>query len=380
PMLSGRPLHDALPIFGVIEADRALDHVVPARGAVLRALEPHHRLASGRHGRQGLARLGTPGAVVAGLGAPRARRFPHGFHFFGRAIAVIGGSVAQHLRDDLAIAVHALHLIERPFVGLHAQPVHAVQDGLHRFRGGTFDVGIFDAQYEYAVVVAGKRPGEQRRTRAAQVQKARGRRCEAGADGGRGSSHRSSKKQGGGPRTGRGKCTGAVMAARCPSCYDGRILDYGPDPPMLRHALAPLFEPRSLLIVADRPLPLADTLPPALRGRATRIDAAVGVAPELPPACDGLADGQRPDLAIVCVSPAVLPETLRRLAPLRPHAAIVLPHELPDPYPGGTLALCRTWAQETGCALLGPRAFGAQRPHAGLNLSQHPALARPGRV
>lgn len=149
---------------------------------------------------------------------------------------------------------------------------------------------------------------------------------------------------------------------------------------MLRHALAPLFEPRSLLIVADRLLPLADTLPAALRGRTTRIDAAVGVAPELPSACEGLADGQRPDLAIVCVSPAVLPETLRRLAPLRPHAAIVLPHELPDPYPGGTLALCRTWAQETGCALLGPRAFGAQRPHAGLNLSQHPALARPGRV
>ena len=29
---------------------------------------------------------------------------------------------------------------------------------------------------------------------------------------------------------------------------------------MLRHALAPLFEPRSLLIVADRPLPVADSL------------------------------------------------------------------------------------------------------------------------
>src|SRR5690606_37283950 len=79
-------------------------------------------------------------------------------------------------------------------------------------------------------------------------------------------------------------------------------------------------------------------------------------------------------------SPAVLPETLRRLEPLRPRAAIVLPHELPDPYPGGTLALCRAWAEKNGCALLGPRAFGAQRPHAGLNLSQHPTLARAGRV
>ena len=149
---------------------------------------------------------------------------------------------------------------------------------------------------------------------------------------------------------------------------------------MLRHALAPLFEPASLLIVADRPLPVVDSLPAALRARATRVDARPGLAPDVPAACQGLEAGQRPDLALVCVSPAVLPETLRRLAPLRPRAAIVLPHELPDPYPGGTLALCRAWAQETGCALLGPRAFGVQRPHAGLNLSQHPGLARAGRV
>ncbi|HYG44256.1 MAG TPA: GNAT family N-acetyltransferase [Bordetella sp.] len=149
---------------------------------------------------------------------------------------------------------------------------------------------------------------------------------------------------------------------------------------MLRHALAPLFEPVSLLIVADRPLPVADALPAALRARTTRVDAVPGQAPHLPDTCAGLAAGQRPDLALVCVSPAVLPETLRRLTSLRPRAAIVLPHEIPDPYPGGTLALCRGWAQQTGCALLGPRAFGAQRPHAGLNLSQHPTLARAGRV
>ncbi|GAB1577524.1 GNAT family N-acetyltransferase [Bordetella petrii] len=149
---------------------------------------------------------------------------------------------------------------------------------------------------------------------------------------------------------------------------------------MLRHALAPLFEPGSLLIVADRSLPAAATLPAALRARTAVVDAEPGLAPELPDSGAELACGQRPDLALVCVSPAVLPETLRRLAPLRPRALIVLPHELPDPYPGGTLALCRAWAQETGCALLGPRAFGVQRPHAGLNLSQHPALARSGRV
>jgi len=153
-----------------------------------------------------------------------------------------------------------------------------------------------------------------------------------------------------------------------------------PDLPMLRHALAPMFEPASLVIVADRPLPAASSLSPALKAKTTVVVVEPGAAPDLPDKLEGLAAGDRPDLALVCVSPAVLPETLRRLAPLSPRAVILLPHELPDPYPRGTLALCRAWAEENHCELLGPRSFGAQRPHAGLNFSQHPVLARSGRV
>ncbi|WP_175211618.1 GNAT family N-acetyltransferase [Achromobacter mucicolens] len=149
---------------------------------------------------------------------------------------------------------------------------------------------------------------------------------------------------------------------------------------MLRHALAPMFEPGSLVIVADRPLPAASSLSPALKAKTTVVAVEPGAAPALPDRLEGLAAGDRPDLALVCVSPAVLPETLRRLAPLSPLAVILLPHELPDPYPRGTLALCRAWAEENHCELLGPRSFGAQRPHAGLNFSQHPVLARAGRV
>lgn len=141
-----------------------------------------------------------------------------------------------------------------------------------------------------------------------------------------------------------------------------------------------MFEPGSLLIVADRPLPAAACLPLALKAKTTVVESVTGAVPELPTVLQGLSVGQRPDLALVCVSPAVLPETLRRLASLAPRSVILLPHELPDPYPRGTLALCRAWAEENHCALLGPRSFGAQRPHVGLNLSQHPALARAGRV
>lgn len=141
-----------------------------------------------------------------------------------------------------------------------------------------------------------------------------------------------------------------------------------------------MLEPGSLVIVADRPLPVAGSLSPALKAKTTVVACETGAAPDLPAALQGLAADERPDLALVCVSPAVLPETLRRLAPLAPRAVILLPHELPDPYPRGTLALCRAWAVENRCELLGPRSFGAQRPHAGLNLSQHPVLARAGRV
>jgi acetyltransferase len=149
---------------------------------------------------------------------------------------------------------------------------------------------------------------------------------------------------------------------------------------MLRHVLASLFDPRSLLIIADRPLPGAAMLPAALHARATCVDCGAGAAPEIPDVLTGLDDGERPDLALVCVAPAVFAETLRRLARRAPRALIVLPHEQPDPYPRGTVALCQSWAEENRCKLLGPRAFGVQRPHAGLNFSLHPTLARDGRV
>jgi acetyltransferase len=149
---------------------------------------------------------------------------------------------------------------------------------------------------------------------------------------------------------------------------------------MLRHALASLFEPRSLVVIADRVLPGAQILPAALLARTTRVECAVGAFPDIPAVLTGLAPDERPDLGLLCVSPAVLPETLRRLASRAPRALIVLPHEVPDPYPQGTMALCRGWAEEHHCKLLGPRAFGVQRPHAGYNFSQHPALARTGRV
>jgi acetyltransferase len=149
---------------------------------------------------------------------------------------------------------------------------------------------------------------------------------------------------------------------------------------MLRHALASLFEPRSLVVIADRLLPGAQILPAALLAHTTLVQCAPGEFADIPAVLNGLADDERPDLGLLCVSPAVLPETLRRLSARPPRALIVLPHEVPDPYPQGTVVLCSAWAEQHHCKLLGPRAFGVQRPHAGYNFSQHPTLARTGRV
>ena len=148
---------------------------------------------------------------------------------------------------------------------------------------------------------------------------------------------------------------------------------------MPRHALAPLFDPLSLLILGDRPIPLADAIPPGIAPRTTRIDCQPGDPFVLPPVLNGVSPGSRLDLALICMPPQTLPDTLRALGAARPRAVILLAHDVVDAHPDETREACRAWAKENGCAMVGPNAFGVQRPHAGLNLSQHPLLARSGR-
>ena len=149
---------------------------------------------------------------------------------------------------------------------------------------------------------------------------------------------------------------------------------------MFRHSLEPLFQPQSLLIVSDNPLPVFQALPSDMARRTTRVDAQPGVAPTFPDSLQGVAVNSRLDLAVVCMPPLMLPDVLAALEAYRPMALIVLAHEVIDPNPGRTRALCSQWARAQKCALLGPFSFGLQRPHRGLNLSQHPLLAHPGRA
>jgi acetyltransferase len=149
---------------------------------------------------------------------------------------------------------------------------------------------------------------------------------------------------------------------------------------MLRHTLDPLFEPTSLLIVSDRPLPLFENIPPVMATRTTRVDCPPGLWRPLPKKLNGLVQGERVDLVVVCMPPLLLQRRLFNLVRVRPRAVILMAHDAVDPSPDRTRELCALWAQKYKVALLGPYSFGLQRPHLGLNLSQHPVLARSGRA
>src|SRR5690606_8161553 len=166
------PRDDEIVELAVGNRDRTLDDVVPRYLAVGRIAEAHHRLATFGNRRQRLAWLRPPGTVVARLLAGGALAFAHGFDFLWRGIAEIGAAVGQHFSDDFAVAVHALHLVERTFVMLQTQPLHAVDDGLHGFRRRAFEIGIFDAQDELTAEMAGIGPREKRGTGAANVEEA----------------------------------------------------------------------------------------------------------------------------------------------------------------------------------------------------------------
>ncbi|NYT22106.1 GNAT family N-acetyltransferase [Alcaligenaceae bacterium] len=149
---------------------------------------------------------------------------------------------------------------------------------------------------------------------------------------------------------------------------------------MLRHRLAALFEPRTLAVVSDRQLPIERNTPAMLNDAVTYISVPDAMADEMPLRLQGLAEGGRLDLALVCVPPAGLPPVLDALRRYRPRIVLVLAHPEPSDDPLRDMIHCRGWSQLNDCLVLGPRSFGVQRPHLGMNLSHHPQGALPGRV
>ena len=89
-----------------------------------------------------------------------------------RHVAAIGVAALEQLVRDLGVARPELRLVIFVAVPIEAEPAHPVEDRVDRLLGRAGLVGVLDAQQEFAAVVAGEQPVEQRRARAADVQEA----------------------------------------------------------------------------------------------------------------------------------------------------------------------------------------------------------------
>ena len=68
------------------------------------------------------------------------------------------------------------------FVPVETQPAQSLEDGLDAGLGVALDIGVVDAQHHGSAVVAGIEPIEDKGARAADVEKARGRRRKTNAN------------------------------------------------------------------------------------------------------------------------------------------------------------------------------------------------------
>ena len=135
-----------------------------------------------RHAREGLFSIAAA-PVIARLFLARELGIAHLLELFLRAVAVVGLALGEPLPDDFAVSRVTFALVERPLIGIEAEPLHAVQDHLHGFRRRTLAIGVLDAQDERAAVAARVQPAEERGAHAADVQQSGRARREAGAYG-----------------------------------------------------------------------------------------------------------------------------------------------------------------------------------------------------
>ncbi len=97
----------------------------------------------------------------------------------GGGVRAVGAAAVEQRPQCLAVALGALGLHDRPFVPVELQPAQRVEDLLDVLGRRALAVGVLDAQQELSALVAREQPVEQGGARAADVQRARGRWCEA---------------------------------------------------------------------------------------------------------------------------------------------------------------------------------------------------------
>lgn len=151
----------------VLNRDSALDEVVDHRLAFARGLDAHDvGLAFGPRGRGSV----TPFAVDAEGTALILRLLAASGEFFLRQVTAVGVAAFQHLRSNFGVTVRAGELEDRCFVASKAQPGQAVEDGVDCRLSRTGTVGVLDTKQVFPAMVPRKKPVEQRRAGAADME------------------------------------------------------------------------------------------------------------------------------------------------------------------------------------------------------------------
>ena len=164
---------------GVGDPDHPLHHILDDGFAFARRLESDDGIDA-RRGFRGIAVAPPPvieHPAPLGLGP-----LTHFRELVGCGITAIGLSFIEQAARRLSVARETRELAHRLIVPVKPEPRKAVENRGDRVVGGAAPVGILDPQQEPASVVPGEQPIEQRRPRAADVEKSRRRRGEAGDD------------------------------------------------------------------------------------------------------------------------------------------------------------------------------------------------------
>ncbi len=147
----------------VLKARLTADHVVHDRRAVVRHAQAH-----------GAARLRL--ATEAALGAVELLER---LDVLGRRVRAVREIGVEQSLQRFAMSLAAIGLHDRPLVPVELQPAQRVEDLLDVLRRRALTIGVLDPQHQLAAGVSREQPVEQRRARAADVQRAGRRWCEA---------------------------------------------------------------------------------------------------------------------------------------------------------------------------------------------------------
>jgi hypothetical protein len=147
----------------VLEARVPTDHVVDDRRPLVAHAQAHRA-------------VGLALAAEAALGAVLLLV---GLHVLGGGVRAVGAAGPEQRLEHLAVALGALGLQDRTLVPVELQPRERIEDLLDVLGRRALAVGVLDAQHELAAGVPGEQPVEQRRARAADVQRSRRRWREA---------------------------------------------------------------------------------------------------------------------------------------------------------------------------------------------------------